>query len=90
MYPVDDLANFVPWYNVPGAKQRNHSFLGIIQFQEGDIIEPSNDEGLYPSSPDRSDSNLLTAVPSAAEYAPNATHFMHTEIDLYAGAADVN
>jgi hypothetical protein len=44
----------------------------------------------HPSTPDLSDSNLLTSIPSAAEYAPNSTHFMYTEIDLHAGGGDVN
>jgi FtsP/CotA-like multicopper oxidase with cupredoxin domain len=90
MFPVN-ITDYVPWYDVPGAKPLNPNFLGIVQFQDGDIIKPTYSGVLQcPHAPTPVDSNLLIAVPDDPKYAPDPTHFMYTEVNFFEGPDGVN
>jgi FtsP/CotA-like multicopper oxidase with cupredoxin domain len=91
MYPVSNLTDYVPWYDVPGAKPLDPDFLGIIQFQDGETVGPAyGDARPSHGAPQPSDSNLMNAIPVEAVRAPDATHFMYTEIDFFTGDDGIN
>jgi iron transport multicopper oxidase len=85
MFPVD-ISGYVPWYNIPGAKPLNPNFLGIVQFEDGPIVMPTY-SGVFPGPPAPTpvDSNIMVAVPDDRKYAPDATHFMYTEVNFFEG-----